>query len=76
MWAKQKITPHEKTPYLNIFYAVNTQPVFTCSKLAVEKLEQGVKYVQNWQWKHQNNDAIGVVLMSLLLTLNIFHTLL
>ena len=24
-----------------------TQPVFTCSKLAIETLEQGVKYVQS-----------------------------
>ena len=36
---------------------------FTCSKLTIEALEQGVKYVQN--------DA----LVSLLLTLNIFLTL-
>ena len=26
---------------------VTTQPVFTCSKLTVETLEQGVKYVQS-----------------------------
>ena len=25
----------------------NTQPVFTCSKLTIEILEQGVKYVQS-----------------------------
>ena len=36
-----------------------SQPAFTCSKLTTETLEQGV----------------GVVLISLLLTLNIFHTL-
>ena len=36
----------------------------TFSKLTMETLEQGVKYV------------IGVALVSLLLTLNIFHTLL
>ena len=24
-----------------------TQPAFTCSKLTIEKLEQGVKYVQS-----------------------------
>ena len=35
-----------------------------CSKLTMETLSQGVKYV------------IGVALVSLLLTLNIFHTLL
>ena len=38
-----------------------TQPAFTCSKLKIETLEQGGKY--------------GLVLVSLLLTLNIFHTL-
>ena len=25
----------------------NTQPAFTCSKLTIETLEQGVKYVQS-----------------------------
>ena len=38
-----------------------SQSAVTCSKLTIETLEQGVKY------------AIGVVLVSLLLTLNIFH---
>ena len=38
-----------------------TQPTIKCSKLTIEILEQGVKY--------------HVVLVSLLLTLNIFHTL-
>ena len=39
-----------------------TQPAITCSKLTIETLEQGVKYVQS---------AIGVVLASLLFTLTI-----
>ena len=39
-----------------------SQPAITCSKLTIETLEQGVKYTN------------GVVLVSLLLTLNIFHT--
>ena len=39
-----------------------TQPAITCSKLTIETLERGVKYVQS---------AIGVVLASLLFTLNI-----
>ena len=38
----------------------NAKLTITCSKLTIETLEQGVKYV----------------LMSLLLTLNMFHTLL
>ena len=49
------------------------QSAITCSKWTIETLEQGVKYVQSQQWRHQN-DATGVVLVSLLLTLNIFHT--
>ena len=44
------------------------------AKLTIETLEQGVKYVQSVQWRHQN-DAIGFVLVSLLLTLNIFLNL-
>ena len=39
------------------------QSPITCSKLTIETLERGVKY------------ATDVVLVSLLLTLNIFHTL-
>ena len=31
---------------LTIFKAI-TQPAFTCSKLTIETLEQGVKYVQS-----------------------------
>ena len=47
---------------INIF---STHPAITCSKLTTETLEQNTR-----------NDAIGIVLVSLLLTLNIFHTLL
>ena len=32
--------------YISRFTSV-TQPAFTCSKLTIETLEQGVKYVQN-----------------------------
>ena len=42
-----------------------TQLTFTCSNSTIEKLEQGVKYVQNYHWKHQN-DVIDVVLVFLL----------
>ena len=53
-----------KKPRKQQFTSLITQPVLlTCSKLTIETLEQGVKYVQ------------CVVLVSLLLTLNIFHTL-
>ena len=51
-----------------------TQLATTCLKLAKETLKQGVKYV-----KVNNKDARTtpiVVLVSLLLTLKIFHTLL
>ena len=39
-------------------------------------LEKGVKCVQSYQWRHQNNvnDVNDVVLVTLMLTLNIFHT--
>ena len=30
-----------------VFYSIATQSVFTCSKLTIETLEQGVKYVQS-----------------------------
>ena len=46
-------------------YEICFQSAITCSKLTTETLEQGVKYV---------NGVNGVVLVSLLLTLNIFHT--
>ena len=47
-----------------------SQQAFTCTKLTIEKLEQGVKYIER-DVKYTN----GVVLVSLLLTLNIFHIL-
>ena len=50
----------------------HTQLTFTCSKSTIITLEKGVKFVQSYQWKHQN-DVIDVVLLFLLLTLNIFH---
>ena len=31
------------------------QLTFTCSNSTIETPEKGVKYVQNQQWKHQNN---------------------
>ena len=43
-----------------------TKPAFASWKLTIEILEKGVKV---------KNTAVGVVLMSLLLILNIFHTL-
>ena len=46
-----------------------TQLTFTCSKSAIDTLEKGVKYVHIHQLKHQN-DAIDVVLVFLLLTMN------
>ena len=41
----------------------------------IKKLEQGVKYVQKLATEDIQNEAVGVVLLSLLLTLNVFHTL-
>ena len=44
-----------------------TQPTITCSKLTIGTVEQGVKYVRR--------DVNGAVLVSLLLSFNMFHTL-
>ena len=49
------------------------QPAFTYSKSTMERPEQRVKYVQSLQQRHQD-DVSDVVLVSLLLTLNRFHT--
>ena len=35
------------TPNMKISTSDVTQPAFTCSKLTIETLEQGVKYVQS-----------------------------
>ena len=50
-----------------------SQRAFTCSKLTVETREQGVKSAQSQQKRYQNG-IIDFVLISLLLTLNIFYT--
>ena len=45
------INPKYLTSYListlKISFLLPTQPAFTCSKLTMETLEQGVKYVQS-----------------------------
>ena len=38
---------HHKFSQYWCFFTANTQPAFTCSKLAIETLEQVVKYVQS-----------------------------
>ena len=50
-----------------------SQPAFTCSMLGIETLEQGVKCSKLTTKTPEH--VIGDVLVSLLLTLNIFHTL-
>ena len=52
---------------------ISTQLTFTSSISRIETLRKGVKYIQIEQQKCQN-DVIGVVLVFLLLTWNIFHT--
>ena len=43
--------------------------------LSPEKtLEKGLKYVQSYQYGQQNDVNSVILLLSLLLTLNIFHT--
>ena len=52
----------------NVSKWVNTtQPAITCSKLTIETLEQLQARLSMWTFE--------VVLLSLLLTFNIFHTL-
>ena len=55
--------------FMQYFIAAAIQPVFTCSKLVIETLKQGVKYVQsvfivNFEYISYH------VLVFLLLTLN------
>ena len=38
---------YTKVSFFSFKKSGKTQPAFTCSKLTVEKLEQGVKYVQS-----------------------------
>ena len=40
---------------MNLKIRVIFQPAFGYLKLTVETVEQGVKYVQSLQWKHQND---------------------
>ena len=51
-----------------ISHPSTSQLAITCSKLTIETLKQVVKYVYK-------NDEIGIALVSLLLTLNIYQTL-
>ena len=51
-----------------------SQKTTTYSKLATEASEQGVKTVQNSEWRHMN-DVNDIVLVLLLLTGNIFYTM-
>ena len=49
---------------------------FTCSKQAIEAVEQGVKYINILKVNNKDTRTISsVVLVSLLLALNIVHTL-
>ena len=52
----------------------NFQANVTCSNSTKEAADKRVKYIQSEQKGHQN-DVIDIVLVSLLLTLNINHTL-
>ena len=66
-----RIIPSKQRPF-NL--AKMPQQILTCSKSTIETLEKGMKYVQRWQWKYQDQVTDTVLkppfLMSLLLTLN------
>ena len=46
-----KVEPHKNTikslKQIIVYKPIPTQPAFTCSKLTIETIEQGVKYVQS-----------------------------
>ena len=42
-----------------------TQPRNACSKLTIETLEQGAKYVQSQQWGHRKDGRSGVFIVNL-----------
>ena len=54
---------HQKINLISMVKDALSQPAFTCSKLTIETLEQGVKYVNFEHISH-------LVLVFLLLTLN------
>ena len=51
---------------------ITFQHTFACTKSTTETLEKGLTCVESKQKRHQN-DVTDVVLVSLWLTLNIFH---
>ena len=51
--------------------AILTQKTLTGSKLSTKTLEKGVKYVQSYQRRHQN-DVTGILLC--VFTVNFEHT--
>ena len=44
-WKREKHVFNRQTE--GYVYTIHTQPAITCSKLTVETLQQGMKYVQN-----------------------------
>ena len=63
------------TMFYFLGYVLYFQPAFTCSKLATETREQGVKYVQSCQWRRSGVFIVKfehisrLILVFLLLTL-------
>ena len=64
---KSSIFNSNRNQSIEAFYSWS-QPAITCSRLTIKTLEQGVKYVQSLDTR--------TVLVSLLLSLNLFHPLL
>ena len=46
LWLQKWFTNSTK---ISCWSYINTYPAFICSKLTIETVEQGVKYVQSWQ---------------------------
>ena len=71
--SKTRIVDAFEVILLLAFDKFNFQANIYLFKVAVERQEKGIKYVQSEQLKNQN-DVNDIVLLLLLLTLNIFHT--
>ena len=64
---------HEGVKQRNSFIKLILYLCFTCYNSTTERVEKDMKYVQSCQQRY-HNDASDVVLVSLLLTLNMFFT--
>ena len=72
--SEAKLFPNWKPLTIILYYIYQAQQTNTCWRSTIETLEQDVKYVKI-RPRHLQDDVFDFVLVSSLLTLNIFHTL-